>query len=686
MESFAPEKIRNVVLLGHNAVGKTTLAEALLFRAGLITRLGRVEDGNTVTDFEPEEHKRTMSISMALAPFVWKGFKINLIDAPGYADFIGEVRAALWVADLAVFVVSAVDGVEPQTEVHWRMAEELNLPRMLFINKLDSDRASFDRTLEELKDRFGAGIAPIELPIGSGSSFHGVADLFTDKAYVYDSGSASEAPIPDEMEAQEHEVHDALVEGIVVADDDLLAAYLDGDVPSPEVLERTMAKGIAAAKVFPVTCGSATVPIGVDRLADFICEIGPSPGDREAAEIKAGDQAVAIEADPQSDPLAFVFKTIADPYVGRISLFKVLSGTLTPDDHLYNHRAGSDGRLSGIMTMRGKEQESLTSIPAGDIGAVAKLTTTMTGDTLAPKDKPVSVTKRPIPEPSLAVAIYVENQSDESKLGDALSRILDEDPALVLERNEETKQTLLKGMGEVHLAVTLEKMARKFNLEVKTEDVKVPYRETLTRAVNVEGKHKKQSGGHGQFGVAMLEFEPLPGGTGYEFVDKIKGGSIPRQFIPAVDKGLQEAMSYGGKFGYPVVDMRVSVVDGKYHSVDSSEMSFQMAARAGFREAIAQVGTSLLEPISRIYVTVPSAYQGDIMGDINQRRGRIEGTQAALGDAQTITALVPTSEIMRYANDLRSLTGGRGTFVAEHAHYEPAPPQVVKQLTAAAEQ
>jgi elongation factor G len=676
---YPPEKIRNVALVGHSGSGKTTLAEALLYRAGRISRLGRVEDGSTVMDYDPEEHKRGMSLSLSYAPFEWKGHKINLLDTPGYADFLGDLHAAMRVADLAVFVVSAVEGVEVGTERAWRIAEQLGVPRMIFINKLDKERSSFQRTLDQLRDRFGAGIAPLELPIGEEAAFHGIADLFTDKAYIYDSGHAEQAEIPEEMEEREHEVHDNLVEGIVVGDDDLLERYLEGDIPSVHELEKTMAVGVGNATVFPVVCGSATGPIAVDRLADFIVEIGPSPATRNTVEVVAGNEPMQIEGSPSGDPLVFVFKTVADPYVGQISMFKVLSGTVKQDVTLHNTRSGSDERFAKIAYLVGKESELLTEVPAGDFGAVAKLSDTATGDTLSPKHKPVTVAGIEKPAPVLATAIHAATQADEDKLANALRRLQEEDSALIVERNDETKQTLLRGMGETHLQITIEKLARKFGVEVETEPVKVAYRETIHGKARAEGKFKKQSGGRGQFGVAIIEVEPLPRGTGFEYVDAIKGGSIPRQFIPAVEQGIKETMADGGVFGYPVVDVRVYCVDGKYHSVDSSEMAFKMAGRLGFRAAMADAHPAMLEPVSKIEVTVPSQYQGDVMGDLSSRRGQVQGTEAAMGGLQRITALVPTSEILRYAIDLRSITQGWGTFTASHDHYEELPSHMVDQ-------
>ncbi len=573
---------------------------------------------------------------------------------------------------------SAVEGVEVQTEVAWEAAAALGLPRMIFINKLDRERASFDRTLDQLRAVFGAGVAPLELPVGEEAGFRGVIDLLSDKAYIYgDDGVGREEPVPDDMANTEHVVHDALVEGIVVADDNLMERYLEGDIPSFDELEKTLARGVADATVFPVVCGSATRRIGVDRLAQFLTEIGPSPLGRPALHVIAGDSETDIACDPNADPLVVIGKTIADPFVGRVSLLKVCSGTLKPDTVLTNTRTRSDERLHGLFTLRGKEHEPVSDVPAGDLVAVAKLTDSATGDTLAPKGMPVRAPMPTPPPPALWVAIKPKSQGDDDKLMTSLHRLQEEDPTLFVERNEETHQTLLGGAGETHLAVISERLTRKFGVEVITEDVAVPYRETITKPATAEGKHKKQSGGHGQFGVCTITIAPLERGEGFRFVDKIVGGAIPRQFIPAVEKGMLEAMSSGGPMGHPVVDLEVTLTDGKFHAVDSSEMSFKMAGGIALREAMANAGPVLLEPISCLRVTSPNASQGDVMGDLNARRGRVQTTDSSIdGSRVTITAMVPTAELRRYAIDLRSITGGRGTFLVEHDHYDIAPPNV----------
>ncbi len=487
--------IRNVAVVGHGGAGKTTLTEALLFVSGAVTRMGRVEDGTTVTDFDPEEQKRAISVSLALAPVEWEGHKLNVIDTPGYADFVGDVTAALRVADLAVFVVSAVEGVEVQTEVAWRLAEARNLPRAIFVNKLDRERASFPRTLDQLKDRFGAGVAPLELPLGEEGDFRGVIDLLSDEAITYDgaTGRGTTGPVPDDLATEEHAVHDALVEGIVVADDDLTERYLADETLGVEELEHALAKGIAEATVFPVLCGSATKLIGVDRLAHFIAEEGPAP--------QAGDGPAA----------AFVFKTVVDPYVGRVNLFRVLSGTVTTDTTLVNDRTVADERLHQVVTLRGKDQEPVKEVVAGDLAAVAKLADTTTGDVLGTRGADLDVERLDRGAPVLPVAIRAHSKGDEDKLANALHRLQDEDPALRVERNGETHQTLLWGMGETHLGIALERLQRKFGVTVDTDEVQVAYRETITNPADAEGRYKKQTGGHGQFGVAFLRVEPRAG-------------------------------------------------------------------------------------------------------------------------------------------------------------------------------
>jgi elongation factor G len=681
--SYPPSRIRNVALVGHNGAGKTTVAEALLFATEATSRQGRVEDGSTVSDFQPEEIKRHMSLSLALTPVVVGDVKVNLIDTPGYADFFSEVRAACSVADLAVVVVSAVEGVEAQTEAAWQLAAKLSLPRLVVVNKLDRERAGFERTLTQLRDTFGAGIAPLELPIGEEAAFCGIADLLTDTAILYENGKSSSGAIPDDLADAEHQVREQLVEGIVVGDDVLMERYLDGNMPSSEELEAALATGVAQGLVFPVVCGSAATGVGIDRLATLLAEIAPSPDKRPPATVRAGDTDQQVATDPSAQPLARVFKTISDPYVGKISLLKVLSGTIRPDTVLTNPRTHTDERLHVLQVLRGHKTEPASEAQAGDIVAVPKLSDTATGDTLAPKGSPVLL---PVPQPDpplLAMAIRPKSKGDEDKLMTGLHRLQDEDPSLFVERVDETHQTILRGTGETHLAVSAERLQRKYGIELETEEVLVAYRETISNPAEAEGKYKKQTGGHGQFGVASIRIEPLERGEGFHFVDQVVGGAIPKQYIPAVEKGVIDAMVQGGVHGYPVVDVQVICYDGKYHSVDSSEMSFKMAGSLAFKEAMAGAGPVVLEPISRLEVTVPASMQGDILGDLNSRRGRVQGTDTLDGGYQQITALVPTSEIQRYAVDLRSLTGGRGRFQVDHDHYDVLPANLVDKLVKA---
>jgi elongation factor G len=680
MQSYMPSSIRNVALVGHNGAGKTTLAEALLANAGVIAHSGRVDDGTTVCDFEPEEIKRRMSVSLAMAPFEVNGVKVNLIDTPGYADFFGEVRSACAVAELVVVVVSAVEGIEAQTEAAWDLAESLGRARLILINKLDRERASFDRVLDQLRERFGAGIAPLELPVGQEGEFCGIADLLTDSAITYTGAESSTGPIPPDLADLEHRVREHLVEGIVVGDDSLMERYLDGETPSTAELESALGAGLAAGSVFPVVCASATKGIGTDRLATLLAEIGPSPAGRVVATLRAPGGAHEVTCDSTAQPLAQVFKTVSDPYVGRISLLKVLSGTIRPDTTLVNPRTHSEERLHVLELLRGKSVEPVPEASAGDIIAVAKLSDTITGDTLAPRGTPVVV--EPLdPEPAVfSIAIRPKAKGDEDKLMTGLHRLQEEDPALVIRRVDETHQTLLSGTGETHLAVTCERLQRKFGVEVGTEEVLVPYRETITAEAEAEGRYKKQTGGHGQFGVVDLRVAPLARGEGFVFVDAVVGGAIPKQYIPAVEKGVVEAMSQGGPAGYPVIDVQVTCYDGKYHPVDSSEMSFKMAGAIAFRDAVARAAPVILEPISRMEVTVPSSMQGDVLGDLNARRGRVQGTDPLGATHQRITALVPTAETLRYAVDLRALTAGRGRFTAEHDHYEPLPSNLAARV------
>ncbi len=692
MDHFSSHHIRNVALIGHTGVGKTTLVEAVLAHTGAIHRMGRVEDGTTVCDYEPEEIAHHMSMGLSLAPCVVDRsavgtVKVNLVDTPGYADYAYEVAAALAVVDLAVVVVSAVDGVQTQTEAAWEMAEEAQLPRVIVVTQLDRDRADFDRVLTELRSTFGAGIAPLELPIGMQSEFRGVIDLLSDTAITYrpeEGTTGVPGPLPDELAATEHEIHEALVEGIVVGEDALMERYLDGDTLSFEELETSLAGGVSAAAVFPVICVSATTGVGIDRLVNIVAELCPPPTARPPAVVVAGDTSLDVTCDPDGDPLVRVFKTMTDPYVGRLSLCRLLSGTVRPNLVMTNVRAHVDERFHTVETLRGHETSSVPFVTAGDLFAVPKLSQTVTGDTLTTPHMPVTVTSPPMPDPepaALFTAIRPRTAADEDKMMSSLHRLLQEDPALSVRRDDEIHQTVLGGAGETHLAVALDRLARKFGVAVERDDVLVPYRETITRTVTAEGRYKKQTGGHGQFGVATIRIGPLARGEGFTFVDEVVGGAIPRQYIPAVEKGVVETMANGGPFGWPVIDVAVTCLDGKHHPVDSSEMSFKMAGALACREALGQAEPVLLEPISRVEVTVPPHVQGDVLGDLNARRGRVQGTDIDERGNHTIVALVPQAELSRYAVDLRSMTRGRGRFRADHDHYDVVPAHLVSTLS-----
>jgi elongation factor G len=687
VETPSTHRIRNVALLGHNGVGKTTLVEAMLHRAGVTTRAGSVTEGTTVTDTDPDEIARQMTISLAIAPLGWKAtdghaYKINLIDTPGYPDFVAEVDAALSVADLAVILVSAVDGVELGTEVAWQRCERIGLPCFFFVTREDKTRADFHLVAEQLRARFGSGCTPLELPLGEEGNLHGIADVLTEEALEYaPDGTHHNEPLPDDIADEEHQLHEQLVEEIVSGDDDQLERYLAGDVPSVTELERTLAHEVANRIEFPVLLGSGTTSIGVDRLADLICEIGPSPADRPVA-VTAGDTVVDVTADADAEPLVYVFKTVADQYVGQLAYFKVLSGAIRNDDHLVEPVSGTDERLHGLVHLRGHHQMPTPLVVAGDLGAVAKLTSARSGITLAPRGRPVRVAAPLPPAARFGLALDPLTQSDDDKLSGALQRLVAEDPALAVAFHDDTHQTVLRGTGDVHLAVALSRLERKFGVRVSTSDVRVPYRETITATADVEGRVKKQSGGHGQYAVVNLRVSPLPRGAGLEFVDAVVGGAIPKNYVAAVNKGVEEAMAAGGPAGYPVVDVRVECYDGKTHSVDSSDMAFKTAAAAGFRDAVQSAAPVVLEPIALLTVTVPSDVQGDVLSDISARRGRVVGSEAGGDRTQVITAHVPMAEVQRYAVELRSLTGGRGSFELRHDHYDTLPPHLVAATAA----
>ncbi len=687
MKTYEANEIRNVLLVGHGGAGKTTLLEAMLFASGALTRMGKVEDGNTASDFEPEETKKGISVSLAMAPVEWNGVKINVLDAPGYADFVGDVRSAIRAVDAVLLVVSAVDGVEVQTEVGWELAVEAGLPRAILINKLDRERASFERTLDELVRAFGTQVAPLELPLGEEHDFEGVADLLGRKAYRYDgSAAAIEGEWPDDLSGKADPYREKLMEAVAESDDTLIEKYLEEGELSEDEVVHGVKKGFAEARIAPVLCAAAARPIGVDRILQFIADEFPSPADRGpvAVTTKAGEEKQRA-CDPAQPLTAYVFKTVSDPYVGHITMFRVFSGKMRPDSTLYNATKATEERIGQLFALRGKEHESVSEISAGDIGAVAKLGHTTTGDTFSTKDDPVTVAASEMPEPLLAFAITPKTKGDEEKLSTALARLREEDPTLRIERSDETHETVMYGMGEAHLDVQIERMKRKFGVEVSTAPAKIAYRETIRGPGKGLGRHVKQTGGHGQYAICNIEIEPLPRGEGFEFVDKIFGGAIPNQFIASVEKGVVKTMQTGVMSGNPMVDIRCTLVDGKFHTVDSSDMAFQLAGSLALKEASSAAGVVLLEPIVELDVVVPESYTGDIMGDLNSKRAKIQGMESAGAGKQRVKALVPQAEVARYAIDLRSMTGGRGAFSMRFSHYEEVPSHLAEKIIAEAQ-
>lgn len=675
------EKVRNVALVGHGGSGKTTLAEALLFVAGATTRRGTVEQGTTVLDHEPEEIDRGISLGLAAATFNWNDHRINLIDTPGSSDFSGDARAALRAVDLALFVVSGVDGVEVQTEQIWKVASDEGIPRAVVVTKLDRDRSSFERTLDQLRDSFGKAIAPIQVPIGSEEGLRGLVRVASERAYEYTEGEkeGKEVDLPAEVEELVHAAHTALVETVVETDDEMMEAYFEGKEPSREQIVATIHQGIMDGDIQPVLVTSAETLIGIDLLAEFIVDYAPNPLERSLPALTSGE---AIAPSTDGPTVAFVFKSVSDPFVGRISLFRIYSGTVRADQEL-EVAGGGKVRLHNLFKLQGKEHNDVPDLPAGGIGAVAKVDNVRVGDTLRSNGADITIAGISYPRPVAEVAITPRSHHDEEKLSTALHRIEEEDPTLRVERRSDTGETILAGLGDTHLDVTVARISRKFGVEVDTSLPVIPYRETITATAQAEGKHKKQSGGRGQFGVALVKFAPLPRGSGYEYIDSIKGGSIPRQFIPAVDKGIQEALRRGILAGYPVIDISAEVYDGKYHAVDSDEMSFRMAGIQALRSATQDLKPILLEPVMRVTVTVPEDHLGDVMGDINSKRGRVLGMQGD-GTLRSVVAEVPMAEIQQYAAELRSLTSGRGTFDMEFDHYAEVPHNEAQQVIAAA--
>lgn len=679
VKQYAPERIRNVGLFSHGGAGKTTLTEAFLFATGAISRLGRVEDGTTVSDWDPDEHKRRISILLSIVPIEWRNHKINLLDTPGYFDFAAEVRSALRVVDAALILMDATVGVEVGTEQVWELAEARGLPRALVINKMDRENASFAGALASARSVFGNRIVPMQLPIGQEKAFRGFVDVLTGRAFLYaDNGALEPTTVPDELVSMLDEFRTQLVEAACESDEDLTLRYLEGDEISDDELRAGLRAAIASGSIVPVFVTAATSLKGVLPLLDAIVDFFPMPGPTRAWRPDGSEGELA--PDPNGPLAAVVFKTIADPFVGKLSYFRVYSGTLRTDSHAAVPQRGETERIGQLFVVRGKEQTPVGQLGPGDIGAVAKLQVARTGDTLTDPNRPLTLAGIEFPEPVFTVAVSPRTKTDLDKMGIALQRLLEEDPTLRIGRENQTGETLLSGLGESHIQIALDRMARKFGVHVDWSLPRIPYRETISVPVRrVEYKHKKQTGGHGQYGHVFLDLEPLPDAD-FEFHETIVGGVVPKQFIPAVEKGVREAMEAGVLAGYPVVNVKVTLVDGSYHSVDSSELSFKIAAAQAFRKGQAAAKPILLEPIMRLQVTVPDAYTGDVMSDLNGKRAQVLGMTPNENGWTTIEALVPLAELQRYATELRSLTQGRGTFRTEFSHYQPVPQHLAEQI------
>ncbi|TYP48162.1 elongation factor G [Thermosediminibacter litoriperuensis] len=683
MKNYGSDRIKNIGLFAHSGAGKTSLAEAMLFTSGAIDRLGKIDEGNTTCDYDPEEIKRRISISTSLAPLEWKDYKINILDTPGYFDFVGEVKSALRVVDGAVIVTCAVSGVEVGTEQAFKFTEEHGLPCIFFVNKMDRENANFYKVLEKIREFFGQRAIPFQLPIGQEANFKGVVDIVHQKAYAFDGKSVKETPVPDDLKGDMENYRFMIMEAAAEADDDLLAKYLEGEELTGEEIEKGLKIGVKTGRIYPIVCGSSLANKGIQLLLDTICcympsavegkaEVGKNPrtGSEEKRECSSGEPFSAI-----------VFKTMADPFVGRLNLFKVCSGVLRPDTMVYNATRGVAEKIGHIYFMRGRKQENAEAAVAGDIVAVAKLQNTYTNDTLCDKDHPILLNTIDFPEPVISFAVEPKSKGDEDKISSGLARLTEEDMTFKVAKNNETGQLLVSGMGEIHLEVLAGKLASKFGSEVVLSVPKVPYRETIRGTAKVEGKYKKQTGGRGQYGHVWIEFSPIKSEEDFEFEEKIFGGAVPKQYIPAVEKGIREAMKEGVLAGYPVVGFKAVLYDGSFHPVDSSELAFKIAASMAFKKGISQAKPVLLEPIYELDVVVPEHYMGDIIGDLNKRRGRIMGMELKDG-LQHIKAQAPLAEIFRYATDLRSMTQGRGWFSATFSHYEEVPAQIAEKIIA----
>lgn len=681
MKNYATADLRDVVVVGHGGCGKTSLVEAMLYNAKATTRLGKVESGTTVTDFEPEEIKRKISINLALAPCEWKNHKLNLIDTPGYADFIGEVVGALRAADSVMTVVDAAAGVEVQTEKIWDYVRELGLPGLIFVNGVDKENADFYSALTAAKERLNKNATPLQLPIGKETNFRGVVDLIKMKALIDSAGQSKEEDIPEDMKAQAAEYREKLVELIVEADDKILEKYLEGEEISAEDLNRTLKLSVAKGHFMPVLCGSAEQNVGVRSLLDVISDILPSPEDRpdvKGKNPKTGED--TMRKNSPSDPLAaLVFKTVSDPYVGKLSYVRVFSGSLHADSTIFNATKGKRERMGHVFSMQGKNQEEVKEVVAGDIAAIPKLEATFTGDTLSDETNPIVFDPVKFPEPAYSLAVEPKTRGDDEKISTSLAKLADEDPTLRVRRDHEIRQTILSGIGDLHLEIMTERLKRKFGVDTTLDVPKVSYKETITGRAKAQGKYKKQTGGRGQYGDVWLEVEPLERGKGFEFADKIFGGAIPRNYVPAVEKGVRDALIEGVVAGYPVVDLKVTVYDGSFHPVDSSDMAFKIAGSMAFKKSVSEANPILLEPVMNVEVVVPEVFMGDVIGDLNSKRGHILGMEPQ-DKSQIIRAQVPLAEMVRYATELRSITRGQGSYKMSFYTYEQMPAHTAEKI------
>ena len=675
MKVYTAEHIRNVALISHVGSGKTSLVDAALYDSGTVTRQGSVDEGSSIGDHDPDELKRRMTLNAKVLPIEWKNTKINFIDSPGYADFVGEVKAALRVADAALVVVTAEKGVEVGTELVWRYADERKLPRMVLINKLDRENTSFDQALESLRKQFGFKVVPLQLPIGEQSGFKGVIDLVSQKGYTFEGGNKiQEIAIPDELKNRISSYREQLIESAVESDDEVMEKFLEGEELSDEEILSVVKKGTRSGQLIPVLCGSASKNIGIQTFLDAIVDYIPSAADSAPEDAQAFGNSLSM----------FIFKTAA-AQVGTISTFRIYTGTLKPDSHVFNVQTKADERIGQLMIQRGKMQENATAIAAGDFGAVAKFANTHTGDTLASsKDTANSLEPINFPEACFTVAVFPKSKADLDKMSNALARVVEEDRTLRVSRDPETAEVHLSGMGESHIQIVVEGIKRKYGVDLEVRDPRISYRETIRKKARANGRHKRQSGGHGQFGDVWLEIEPLPMGGEETFVfeNKIVGGVVPGQFIPGVEKGVRESLKRGFISGNPLLYIKVTLVDGKYHPVDSSAQSFEIAASLGMQEAVPLANPTILEPVMTVTITVPEGNMGDVMSDINTKRGRVLGMTSISDSIQQITANVPQAEMLHYASDLRSITQGRGSFKMEFYQYEEVPPNVQQEIIA----